>query len=166
MERIFRKLSFVALAAVLAGPALAADPAPAAGTCPGCAQGQGPGRMGWHGPGRRFDPKTVTTVQGKIQSVDVFQGRRGHGGVHLTLAVGSDTVQVMVGPSFYVDQQPVKLATGDTVEVKGSRLEGNAGNGGTFLVAQEIRKDGQVLALRDADGAPLWAPWRQGQAAK
>lgn len=159
MQHLQQKLILVALAAALAAPIARADDAPAQ-PCP-CGQGQGPGRGGWHGRGRGFDVKAVTTVQGKIQSVDAFQGRRGHGGVHLTLAVGAENLQVRVGPQAYVDAQTVKLAAGDTIEVKGARLERGDR---VVLVAQEIRKDGQVLALRDAQGAPLWAPGGQAPA--
>jgi hypothetical protein len=100
-----------------------------------------------------FDPKTVTTVQGDIVNIQADQGRRGQG-VHLTLAVGSENLQVIVGPSFYLDEQSVRLVAGDKVEVKGSR---STWGGQPVLVAQEIRKGNDALTLRNADGVPLWA---------
>lgn len=134
--------------------ALAQDAGP--GACPGgCAQGAGRGPGGRHGA-RMWDSKSVTTVQGDVESVDAIQGRRHHG-VHLTLVVGSEKLLVMVGPSFYLDQQSVKLAPGDRIEVKGSRITRGEQ---TVLVAQEIKKGNEVLALRDADGIPLWSPMR------
>ena len=154
MKSLSKKIAWLAAAAALAIPAAALAQAADPGACPGGCM-QGPGR----GPGMRhgahmWDPKAVTTVQGEIVSVDVNQGRR-HQGVHLTLAVGSEKLPVVVGPSFYLDQQSVKLAQGDRVEVKGSRItRGDQ----AVLVAQEIRKGGEVLTLRDADGIPLWAP--------
>ena len=114
--------------------------------------GPGPGgRMG--GPGRMFDPETVTTVQGRIVDVQRIDRGHGHQGVHVTLAVGSDTLPVHLGPDFYVDAQALKLARGDAVEVKGSRV---AFQGKPAIIAQEVRRAGEVLALRDADGLPLW----------
>lgn len=137
----------VVLGALLAPLAAAAQGGPGPGGMPG-----GPGRM-MGGPGRMFDPKTVTTVQGKIAAVErVDRGRR-HQGVHLTLTVGSETVQVLLGPDFWVDAQAVKLAAGDQVEVKGSRIDLG---GKPSIVAQEVRRGGEVLALRDANGIPQW----------
>lgn len=116
--------------------------------------GPGPGPGGGMGHGhRRFDPATATTVQGQIVDVRrVDRGRR-HQGVHLTVASGSETLPVLLGPDFYVDAQSLKLAKGDTVEVKGSRL---TFEGHPAIIAQEVRRGGEVLALRDAQGVPLW----------
>lgn len=156
MNSVARKVVWLATAAALAVPLVAMAQAATPGACPGgCAQGAGRGPGGRHGA-HMWDPKALTTVQGDIVSVDTELGRR-HQGVHLTLAVGSEKLLVVVGPSFYVDQQPVKLAQGDRVEVTGSRItRGDQ----AMLVAQEIKKGNDVLSLRDADGIPLWSPMR------
>ena len=111
----------------------------------------GHGRM--RGPGARpFDPNSMTAFQGDI--VDVQRIARGrHQGVHLTVAMGSEQVTVHLGPDFYVDGQPLKLAKGDRVEVKGART---TFNGETVVIALEVRRGDQVLALRDTGGVPLW----------
>lgn len=158
MNRDAKRLVTIAAAALAAGlvaaPLLgAAQAEQGPGRCPGCAQGAGAGPRGG---GRMYDPKTVTMVQGQIDAIQTGGGRRMHG-VHLTMTVGSDKLQVVVGPSFYLDQQPVKLAQGDTVEVKGSRT---TRGGQPVIIAQEIHKGDQVLALRDADGVPLWSRGR------
>jgi hypothetical protein len=120
-------------------------------TCPG--RGQGPGRGG-----RMFDARSTTMVQGDVVRIEAGEGHRGQG-VHLILAVGSENLEVMVGPSFFLDQQSLKLAQGDRIEVKGSR---STWEGSPALVAQEIRKGNEVLTLRDADGVPLWARGKRG----
>lgn len=114
--------------------------------------GPGPGgRMG--GPGARmFDPKTVTTVQGQVAEIQRLDRHR-HQGVHLTLTSGSETISVRLGPDFYVDAQALKLAAGDQVEVTGSRV---GFDGKPVIIAQEVRRGAEVLALRDASGVPLW----------
>jgi hypothetical protein len=124
------------------------DRDPGAGSCPGCARMGGPG-----GPGARaFDPKAVTTIQGEIVEVQrVARGR--HEGVHLTVAMGSESVEVHLGPAFYVDRQGLELAKGDRIEVKGART---TFAGQPTILAQEVRRGEQVLALRDANGVPLW----------
>ena len=122
--------------------------------CPGWGRrgrGPGPGRFA-----RGFDPKTVTTVQGKVESVEAGQGRRGQG-VQLKLSAGADTVWVVLGPSFWLDDQNVKLAAGDLVDVKGAK---SVRFGQQVLVAQEVRRGAEVLTLRDEDGVPRWARGR------
>ncbi|HEU4385622.1 MAG TPA: hypothetical protein VFR85_19205 [Anaeromyxobacteraceae bacterium] len=113
----------------------------------------GPGRDGMGEPGRMFDPDTVTTVQGRISHIQRIDRGRGHRGIHVTLAVGSEALPVHLGPDFYVDGQGLKLAEGDVVEVKGSRV---TFQGEPAIIAQELRRGADVLALRDADGVPLW----------
>lgn len=142
-----RKLALVMLVGTLLAPvaAVAHGGGPGAGGCPGC--GNGPGR---HGGGRGFDPAAVTTIRGEVVEIE-RAGGRGEG-VHLVVDMGSERLTVMLGPAFYVDAQPVKLAKGDQVEVKGARVE----RGGPAIVAQEVRRGGEVLALRDASGVPLW----------
>lgn len=114
----------------------------------------GPGPKGPAAYGRMYNPATVETVTGEVVSVDrVAWGRRAQG-VHLTLKTGQETLTVHLGPSWFVDQQPVKLAKGDHVEITGSRVDFQ---GGKVLIAREVKKGGQVLTLRDAQGVPRWA---------
>jgi hypothetical protein len=152
MRDVMAILAMAVVAVPLVALAQRAGPG-TGGSCP-CHQGAAsvPGMRG----ARMFDPKAITTVQGGVVQVATGEGRRGQG-VHLTLAVGSENLEVMVGPSFYLDQQGTKLAQGDRIEVKGSRT---TWAGQPVLVAQEIRKGDAVLALRDADGVPLWARGR------
>jgi hypothetical protein len=121
-----------------------------AGSCPGCANMNGRGRAG--GP-RMFDPKSVTTIQGEVLEIERASMGRRHEGVHLTVAMGSEKISVHLGPDFYVSRQALKLAKGDSIEVKGSRV---SMGGQPIIVAQEVRRGGDVLALRDASGVPLW----------
>jgi len=154
MRKQGTKLSWVIVVGALAAPVAVmaqANASPDPRSCPGC------GRMGAGGPGmmggvRAFDPKAVTTVQGKVVDVQRFAWGR-HDGVHLTVAVGSENVAVHLGPDFYVDAQSLKLAQGDQIEVKGART---TFDGRPVIIAQEVRRGDQVLALRDANGVPLW----------
>jgi len=154
MDQLARNIVWLALGAALAAPAAAlAQTVPEEAPCEGCAQGGGrvPGGGPWHRK-YHFDPTSQTTVQGDIVEVETVQGRHGKG-VHLMLAVGSETLEAMVGPKFWLDQQSVKLAPGNRIEVKGSRT--TIGDE-PAMVAQEIREGSDVLALRDAGGVPAW----------
>jgi len=124
---------------------------------PGMGPGGGQGR-GW-GAGdpynRMYNPKTVETLGGEVVSVDKFTpGRRMSYGVHLTLKTEKKTIPVHLGPSWYLETQAVTFAPGDKVEVTGSRV---TYQGQPTIIAAEVKKDGQVLKLRDAAGIPVWA---------
>jgi hypothetical protein len=110
----------------------------------------GGGRMG----GRIYDPQTVTTVKGEVVSIDAVSGPRRYQGIHLTLKTDKETIPVHLGPSWFLDQQSLKIAAQDTVEVTGSRVTFGAK---PAIIAAEVKKAGQSLKLRDANGIPLWA---------
>jgi hypothetical protein len=124
---------------------------------PGMGRGAGPG---WGG--RQYDPKTVETVSGEVVRVDEIrgkgwgQGRGGRGkgyGVHLVLKTASEEVAVHLGPGWYLDKHGLKIAAGDHVEVRGSRV---TFEGKPAIIAAEIKKGEQSLTLRDDNGLPAW----------
>jgi hypothetical protein len=104
--------------------------------------------------GRRYDPSTETTMKGTVAAVTQQAGRNGWNGTHLTLKTDDTAIQVHVGPSAYLEQQHFTFANGDQIEVTGSKVKMG---GQDVLIAREIKKDGKVLKLRDAQGIPLWA---------
>lgn len=112
--------------------------------------------------GRNYDPSTVETIKGRIMSIDHVSspGRGRSGGVHMTIETGKEKVAVHLGPAWYVDAHPPRLESGDEVEVEGSRV---SIDGQRALVAREVRKDGQVLTLRNAAGVPAWAGYGGGR---
>jgi hypothetical protein len=128
---------------------------------------KGPGMMwrgssGW-GPGspynRMFDPKTVETVTGEVVSVSSIVPSKGMGtGVHMILNTGKETISVHLGPSWYLENQDVKIEPKDKVEVKGSKI---TFGGKPALIAMEVKKGDEVLKLRDDTGFPVWSGWRR-----
>lgn len=102
----------------------------------------------------RYDRQTVWTVSGEVISVDrIADGRRGFHGVHLLLKTAKGDLSVHLGPSWFVDRQVMKVAPHDVIEVTGSPV---TYNGKPTLIAAEIRKGGERLQLRTAEGLPLW----------
>lgn len=117
-------------------------------------QGTGPGGPG-RGKGPMYDPAKAETLTGQVAEVKEFTSRNGmRQGVGLMLKSGDKTVLVHLGPKFYIDQQAVKIAAGDTVEVTGVRTERM---GHEVFMAGQVKKNGAVLKLRDEAGRPLWA---------
>lgn len=126
----------------------------------GAQPGPGAGRGGPGSQGRIYDPSTVETVAGEVVSIERGAGPgRGDGGVHVALRTDRNvTLSVRLGPKSYVDRQAMKIASGDRIEVKGSRvtIEGQA-----VLIAAEVRKGEQSLLLRHDDGTPYWSGGRR-----
>ena len=128
---------------------------------------RGPGMMwrgsgGW-GPGtqynRMYDPKTVETISGEIVAVDRITPMKGMtGGVHMNVKTDKETISVQLGPSFYIENQDVKLQAKDKIEVKGSRI---TFDGKPAVIAAEVKKGDEVLKLRDDAGFPVWIGWRR-----
>ena len=107
-----------------------------------------------------YDPKTETKVTGTVEDVQQ-QNHGGWGtGTHLTLRTDSETLDVHVGPSQYVVSKQFSFAKGDRIEVLGSKVKIGTADA---LIAREITKGDKTLALRNAQGIPLWS--RRGQPA-
>lgn len=128
---------------------------------------RGPGMMwrgsgGW-GPGtpynRMYDPKTEETISGETVNVDRITPNKGMaGGVHINVKTDKETLSVHLGPSFYIENQDVKLEAKDKIEVKGSKT---TFGGKPAIIAAEVKKGDDVLKLRDDAGFPVWSGWRR-----
>lgn len=103
---------------------------------------------------RNYDPKTIETLQGKVLSVE--KATRGQGrsyGVHLTLQTDKETIQVHLGPDWYVEKQTPHIDSNDTITVTGSRV---TVGGKPAIIASQVKKGNEILKLRDENGIPVW----------
>ncbi len=126
--------------------------------------------MRWKGSGgwgmrsqycRMFNPNTVETIKGVVTGIEKFYPMRGMSyGVGLIVKTEKETISVHLGPAWFVENQDVKIGTGDKVEVKGSRI---IFKGKPAIIAMEVKKEDGILKLRDERGIPLWAAWRRYQ---
>jgi hypothetical protein len=116
------------------------------------------------GQGGLYDPATEVKVSGRVSGVENVTppggpGRMGAGGgLHLTLATGSDSVVAHLGPAAFLKEQAFDVAVGDDVEILGSRVQLD---GKPVLLAREVKKGGRTVTLRDASGRPLWSGTRR-----
>ncbi len=123
---------------------------------------------GWRGSGgwgmgsqyqRMYNPATVETLSGTVESVDKVTPMKGmHSGIHIMLKTDKEALSVHLGPEWFVERQDVKIEKGDKIEVKGSRV--------TFadkpaIIAADVKKGDSTLVLRDSNGIPAWAGWRK-----
>ncbi len=74
--------------------------------------------------------------------------------MHLTVHTDNGAVDVELGPAWYVDQQGVRIKSGDRVAVVGARITVDHQ---PSVLAAEVRKGGDTLELRDVTtGVPKW----------
>ena len=106
--------------------------------------------------GTMWDGNSVTTVSGEVAAVEKYTPGRGGSsyGLRFTLKNDKETMPVILGPAWYVEQEHFAVAAKDQVEVKGSRL---SIQGQPRIIAQEVKKGDQVLRLRVDLGVPLWS---------
>jgi hypothetical protein len=123
---------------------------------------------GWRGSGgwgmgspyqRMYNPATVETVSGVVESVDKITPMNGmYSGIHLVLKTDKEAIAIHLGPEWYIERQDVKIEKGDKIEVKGSRITFESK---PVIIAAECKKGDGVLVLRDSSGVPAWAGWRR-----
>jgi hypothetical protein len=105
-----------------------------------------------------FDVTTPVELSGKILKVETVKdtnGRYGRsgGGIHLTIRTGDKQSLVNLGPAAFLSSNNWEFKTGEMVTVKAFNGTGNS-NGQLF--AASVTRGGQQLALRDANGLPMW----------
>jgi hypothetical protein len=117
------------------------------------------GQRGGAQGGPRYDTGTEATVTGTVAATEQIaesgrgRGRRGLGGTHLSLKTSTGTLNVHLGPTAYLTAQKISVATGDRLEIVGSRV---TVDNESVIVAKSVKKGDQTWTLRDAAGLPLW----------
>ncbi|MFZ2088601.1 MAG: hypothetical protein WAU47_08505, partial [Desulfobaccales bacterium] len=89
------------------------------------AQPQEKGAMSGAWPmGRMYDPKTVTTLEGTIESIDKISAGKMDlpARILVKMKSGQETVTVYLGPEWYLEKQEAKLFPGDPIKVRGSKI--------------------------------------------
>lgn len=120
--------------------------------------GQSTGAQG----ARNYDPNDEVRVKEVVQEVqEVQQLTRGMmccTGRHLLVETDTETLDVHLGPSSFMQQSQFSFTNGDEIEVLGSKI---TMAGRETILAREITKQGKTLVLRDARGVPMWSRARR-----
>jgi hypothetical protein len=124
--------------------------------------------MDWKGGGgwgpdthyhRMYNPDSVENISGEVAAINMITPMRGMGyGVHMIVKTDKETISVHLGPSWYIENQDVRIEPGDKIEVKGSRI---MLDDTSAIIAAEVKKDDEILILRDENGFPVWSGWRR-----
>ncbi len=101
----------------------------------------------------QYDPKTEVTLQATVTKIIQIEGR-GSGGTHLVVKSGDETLEVLLGPQWFLADRKYVFAAGDAITVTGARLKRDNRDA---IMAREIKKGGETMAFRDAKGFPLWS---------
>ena len=92
--------------------------------------------------------EAIVTMTGKIMGIMKAKGTAGY--QQFKLKTESGTFTVFVGPSWFVNNQKVKFAVNDDVEVRGKKW-------GSNIIATEISKGEWTMKLRsEEDGMAAW----------
>jgi hypothetical protein len=106
-----------------------------------------------------YDPKAMETISGEVISIDRITPNKGMAaGIHMNVKTDKETISVHLGPSWYLENQDVKIEPKDRVEVKGAKT---TFAGKPAIIAAEVKKGDDTLRLRDESGFPVWAAWRR-----
>jgi hypothetical protein len=104
---------------------------------------------------RMYNVNTVETIIGEVVSVGKITPVKGMSyGIHLLVKNGKETISVHLGPSWFMDDQKIKINPKDTLSFIGSRI---TYNGIPAVIASEIAKEDVTLTLRDKNGYPVWS---------
>ena len=105
--------------------------------------------------GRMYNPKTVETLDGKVESLETVSASRMDipPRVLLKLKTSQETVTIYLGPKWYLEKQKAKLSPGDYIQVKGSRI---TMDNNPVILPNTITKGSVVMQFWDEQGSPQW----------
>jgi hypothetical protein len=111
------------------------------------------------GGGSGIDLGTVRTVSGPVTAVSMEQGQ-GHPG--FTMSAEGGSLEVHLGPYWYLVAQGFSVAVGDQVTATVASCTQSSGGG--YVVALQVANatNGSQVVLRDENGKPVWKGRRHG----
>ena len=103
-----------------------------------------------------FDPNTIQTFEAEVIQVDLFAPMAEMSeGIEVVVKSEGESINVHLGPSWYLSYQDFDLNKGDQVEVTGSWIETG---GMPVVIATQIKTDEWTLSLRnEKEGCPVWS---------
>jgi hypothetical protein len=106
------------------------------------------------GTAPNYDVATEVTLSGTIEDVKTIPGPGLQGGVHLMLKTAKETIEIDLGPEWFLKKQTYQLNKGDDITVVGSRVKRDAGE---TVIARQITKGKETMTFRDEKGFPRWS---------
>jgi hypothetical protein len=101
----------------------------------------------------QYDPKTEITFTGAVEKIHRLPNANMPTGMHLIVKSRNQSTEIRLGPAAFVEKT-MEFKEGDSIQIIGSKI---TMMGRTVVIAREVRKDDQVLTLRDEKGVPVWS---------
>jgi hypothetical protein len=102
----------------------------------------------------RYEVATVIDVDATVMDLREVSRNNPLSGLHLTVKIESDTIDVFLGPVDFLKGFEITFAKGDKLEIIGSKIKFG---GAHIVLARLVRREETTLYLRDAKGKPHWA---------
>ncbi len=102
---------------------------------------------------RGYDLNTVTTVKGKVISVETEDGS---GPVTITMRRGDEIIHAVAAPKWFWFDRGISIKPNDELRVVGAKAQGKDGE--MYIISQEISNitRGEEVVIRDKSGRPAW----------
>jgi hypothetical protein len=100
--------------------------------------------------------EAIVVESGKVMKVEPMKGVKD--GLQMRFKTDQgNAYTVLMGPNWFIDNQPLKFLPSDSVMVRGKKF-------GSYIIATEISKGGWTMKLRnEEDGQPSWECCFPGQ---
>ena len=106
-----------------------------------------------------FDSHNVENIIGEVITVEKFVPIKGmSSGIFLIIKTEKEIISIHLGPSWYIENQDIKIEPKEMVEIKGRRINFN---GKQAIIAGKVEKGNKMLRLRDENGLPVWIGWKK-----
>jgi hypothetical protein len=94
---------------------------------------------------RAYIPTAFETINGEVIDLYETTSRSGYrSGLHLLLKTNEKTIDVRLGPIWYLEQENFNFEPGDSLEIKGDLVTDSQM---PTMIAIEVKKDNQLLTL-------------------
>lgn len=105
-----------------------------------------------------YDVANESTVEGVVEKIETRHSQGGNASIHLVVRSGETLYDVHVGPKQYYKKQGIELSERDSITMFVAPVMGGRPAAGAPLevVARQITRGGDILLLRETNGAPLW----------
>jgi hypothetical protein len=107
-----------------------------------------------------YDLNTVTTVKGKVISVETDEDK---GPVTIIVRQGAGRIHVVAAPEWYWSDRGIAIRPNDEIEATGAKAQGKDGN--MYIISRKITNNstGDSVTLRAGAGRPVWRGGAVGQ---
>ena len=106
-----------------------------------------------------FDSHNVENIIGEVITVGKFVPIKAMSpGIFLIIKTEKEIISIHLGPSWYIENQDIKIEPKEMVEIKGTRINFN---GKPVIIAGQVKKGDKILRIREKNGLPVWIGWKQ-----